>query len=528
MQLPKLGREIGAGGEGKVLEHLGDPGLVVKVYHSIRPKAYEKHLKSLSNLPDSFIKPLEVYSDSKGVQGFSMRYVNLNDYFLINNLFNKGFCTSNSITPQFKEKLLELMRKEIEGAHSLGVVIGDLNQYNVFFSLKGELVFVDTDSYKTQFQQHSGVLLDDIRDWTTPNIDEKTDAWSYDILYFWITTYCHPFKWVVPGNTESLEHRIKDGKSFLSSVKGMKIPPLYVPPVDPVLGQFQEIFKGRRYMVSADISYQQAPTVVKQQVKSSDLTIRELYTDVTQVYATFNQISIKTGNEWKLVVTDTPKVTREIVASQRTIFPSDSVGIYATYDKQVLYTGQGKTVQTFIQPSLYFADGSLLVVDYKQDMQWVYKLNAQLGGTIQHSMTPVFAKSMTFRGIPIQNFGKMRMANIPVGDYANLINVLEDAKDGHYTRNTLAVETKKARTTEYSLSCNGRFITSLNYLPHFGANGIGIFLPGDGYIEVISETTGMILAHFDVSFCTESSKLFTTASGILLLENNILYLLNTK
>ena len=50
--------------------------------------------------------------------------------------------------------MLKNLTKELQALHSLGIVIGDLNQYNLFFSKKAEILFVDVDSYQTKDNNH--------------------------------------------------------------------------------------------------------------------------------------------------------------------------------------------------------------------------------------------------------------------------------------------------------------------------------------------------------------------------------------
>lgn len=91
-------KEIAAGGEGRILEHPTIANRVIKIYHTPRSNGFAKHLETLAMLPDNFIKPIEIYYDGNNkVAGFDMLYVKLSDFWLFNNLFNKGFCNTNRI-----------------------------------------------------------------------------------------------------------------------------------------------------------------------------------------------------------------------------------------------------------------------------------------------------------------------------------------------------------------------------------------------------------------------------------------------
>lgn len=526
------GREIAAGGEGKIYEDPFIPNIVYKVYHKPRDTSFQNHLEKLSSLlSDRFVKPIDIYTDNRTKQtlGFSMSYVNFNDYWLFNNLFNKGFCTANNFDKPFKFQILTQLAKELVKLHDSKIVIGDLNQYNLFFNKKGDILFVDVDSYQTIDNQHSGVLLDDIRDWTTNDINDKTDIWAYDILAFWASTYCHPFKWVVPGNKEPLEMRVRSSKSYLSKIPGIKIPALYEPFNDGggIHEQFIEIFSGRRYIVNLDNVYTPVPIVIKHSMMSKDLSIRKLYDNVTEVYASHKYFSIRKGFQWKLVEALIPKITREVdVETCDELYPSDNSN-YAIRVGDTIYTPTRTWSATFIQPIFSYNDGSLIVVDYSNDMQWNFNINNQLAG-IDNTNQPVFAKSILKRSGLIQNFGSQKYISVPTLNRYSLVNINNQSKDAIYSRGYTGMEIKGKKNTLFKIRQEDtEIVAEFEYLPYFAVIAkTTILIPENGYIEVYYNLQPA--GRFDCSMCTRDSKLYYVESGILLFENNTLYLLNTK
>lgn len=534
------GKEIAAGGEGTIHEHPSDNNKVIKIYHKLRPAKFAKHLETLSKLPVPFVVPKTIFVDNTGkVIGFEMDYVDFNNYHLFNNLFNKGFCTSNNIDKAFKIKVLSKMKVVLELLHKNNITVGDLNQYNLFFNKSSEILFVDVDSYQTIDNQHSGVLLDDIRDWTTTDINDKTDVWAYDILAFWATTYCHPYKWVVPGNKESLELRVKTNRSILSSITGIKIPPLYDPPVDDALKQFKEIFTGRRYMVSFSGVHVPVSAVVKQVITSNSLTIRELYTNVAKINACYNKIGVKFigSDDWLLVETAIQKVTRQLSSigfSCYELYPSEKNFAYVEKNGnnyQLKSQLPGVYAMDFFEPVFVFDynDGFLTIIDTKNDKQFNYNLNNQLGG-IDNTITPVFAKSIIKRDGLIQNFGSQKYANIPFNNSYTLSKVPFGTKNVYSVRGFSAVEYRNQSRSEFIIqNMNGVKQKEFDYFPYFAVQGKSkvLFVPDDGCIDIYSFDLQFIM-RFDCSMCTRDSKLYATDSGIIMLESNTLYLLNTK
>lgn len=519
-------KQIAAGGEGVIYEY---GKKVLKVYHTPKPTKFENHLKSLGNLDNRFVKPQQIWYTNAGlVGGFEMDYVDFNKYLLFNNLFNKGYCTINGIDKKLKIKILESLKDAIEFAHNKGIIIGDLNQYNIFVKKDGSVLFCDVDSFATQHQPHSGVLLDEIRDWTTTSINKDTDIWAYNILSFWSTTHVHPFKWVCPGNNESLEQRVRQNKSILSKIQGIKIPALYEQPDAVVIPQYEENFKGRRYYVNFN-GVQTTNLVVNKQVTSTSMTIRELLTNVIKVRCSGNQLAVKTQTGWKLLETKFQGISREINLHPSNIddevFPGNEKCLVLQKDK--LYSIQGLE-QEFSNYYYYHNGNSLMIVDYNRDLQWNYNIDNQLAG-VEKSQTPVFAKSILFNGCPIQNFGNKKFLNIPVGKSYTMYEVPFGTKTALYSQGYCVTESVEKNKVKFTLMkpSNHKLESGieLDYLPHFCVKGDLIFIPEDGFIGIYKDWT--MITKLDCS-CTRNSLLFATNSGIVMLENQSLYLLNTK
>lgn len=536
----KHAKEIAAGGEGRILEHPSSKNKVVKIYHTARPAGFAKHLEALATLPKEFIKPIDIYYDSIGnVAGFDMAYVKLSDYWLFNNLFNKGFCNTNNIDNAFKVKVLEQLKESLIELHGLGLVVGDLNQYNLFFGKKGDLLFADVDSFQSQYNKHSGVLLDDIRDWTTPQINVSTDTYAFDILAFWASSFVHPFKWVAPGNNETMEQRVRNNKSILSSIAGIKIPPLYVAPTGYLLDQFKQVFGGRRFFIDFKGAVASVSTVIKQQVSSSSMNIREIMTEVLQVYASDRYITVKDKKGWNLIETMTLGVTRNTYHTD----DADLIAVYPCMDgwgamsknNQVILP-DGKKLD-FRDASFYYHNGSLAVLDYGTDVLYNFQLMAGKVVGINYSTIPVFAKSIIFRTVPIQNFGSAQYLNIAFDRSYKMVNTGKGIKDAFYCNDYYAGEFKLKTKTVYKIrnaSSQKAHEISLDYMPHFAVKTVKmdrllydlIFVPNNGCIDVYKDF--QLIQSMAVSNCTQDSQLYVTNAGILMLENKTLYLLNTK
>ncbi len=187
--------EIQRGGEGRILLLPAEKDKVVKIYHpGIKPisEARYKQLQKLDK--ELFLKPLDLIYLKSEIIGFVMEYAGAN-YFPISSLFNRSFCLRNAITDKYKSKIADKLIDAVKHAHFNGFVIGDLNQYNVLVDLSGNLKLIDIDSYETPGHKHTGVLLDDIRDYYYQGIvSMNSDYFALSVLLFYLFTYTHPFK----------------------------------------------------------------------------------------------------------------------------------------------------------------------------------------------------------------------------------------------------------------------------------------------------------------------------------------------
>lgn len=520
---------LAAGGEGSIMEHPVHSNQVVKIYHQPRPKKFEIHLWNLRGLPkDTFISPNEVvYNQQNEVVGFTMDYINFNDYWMFNKLYDKGFCNANNITLDYKVAVLNDLKNNLKHLHKNNIVIGDANPYNFcVHKVFPKVLFMDVDSYQTSTQKHSGVLLEDIRDFTTLDINEKTDSWSFDILAFWILSFVHPFRWVVKGLAKTLEQRVLDKQSILSNIPNVIIPKVYSPPTGNVLAQFKQIFNGSRFLVDLDGSTMPMNIVIPPPpVQSQSMNILELMTGVFKVNAAYKQVAVKAG-DWTLIDTKTQGHTKKlqvIIADE--VFPGNEN--YAILRGKTLSGVNGKEIY-FRRPLYNYMASSLAVIDYLDNTMYNYNIDNQIGGGIEVKTTDIFAKSVLFHDVPVQNLGGKSYLLVPDGSRYRSIPTSQGTKNSYVVDNYVLTESLKNKTVEYSIRnyvTNGASLI-FDYYPYFIVKGDMLFLPDDGFINVIQN--GHSILKLDATVCTRQSKLYNTGSGILLLENNVLYLCNSK
>lgn len=505
---------IASGGGGKIFD-IGN-NLVLKYFHIPESSVFEDHLESLKQLPNNFIKPVEIYKTGKKIVGYSMPFVDFNKYFLFNNLFNKNFCKNNKIDLNFKIQLLKSIKKDMEDLHSKNIVIGDHNQYNSFFNLKGEYVFVDTDSYQTSFQKHSGVLLEDIQDFLNP-ISFQSDMWSFSILSFWAMSHIHPFKWVLPGNKDTLEQRVRLKESILNKT-GIIIPPIYEKPSLTMEPQFKEIFNGRRFFLDFDNNSSVINIQIPSIVNSISMNIMHMMKDVYSIEGNSDFLIVK-SNEYHLLKLN-QKRSFSLMNSSKQRLVTNFEGKTVEIDENVVDT-------IFVKENRNFYFNNSLVSVSSEDELFCFDLNLQMAGLF-YSKQNTISKSIILRDSLIQDFGAQKYVIKPNKSASLLVPVKFTTKNAYLNGDYIMIEYLEKNKTKYSLiNVNTKTEIDLPYYAYFCQIGANIAIPNDGKIDIINEK-GSLIASLDINICTKTSKILNTTSGIVMLENNNLYLLNTK
>ena len=520
-------KSIAAGGEGTI--YTLNSKTVLKIYHTARPISFSSHLESLSKLTSEFIKPIDIFYYGNTVAGFTMDYVNLNDYYLFNNLFNKMFCTNNNVTKDLKIKILLNLKVSLQKIHDLNIQIGDLNQYNIFFNLKGEIKIIDIDSFQTPSHKHSNILLEDIQDYVNLGvINNRTDEYAFAVLSFWTLTHCHPYKWIVKNFAPSLAERVCKGLSFLN-VKDINYPKVWEEPVGDILNEFYDIFvsKSRKLLTLHNID-----SVTKQitvTLQSNALFIKELFNGVTNLIGNMNYIAINRNKRYEMLNCSQPKVVSIKLDSELELFPSTQ-GLVVGKSDSTLISNDKKFSTPLIDHYHSYHNGNLCILQYTEDIMYSYNLNNQIAD-IDHTNTVLYSKSIQLvNGYFIQNFGREKYLMVPNLNSFYLLKVPSNIKNVLLGENYIYLELKDKSPVHriYELKSNniGSSYIEFDQYVSFTEKGTLLFVPNDNTIDIYSNCT--LVSQLECPVCTKNSILKSTVSGILLLENSKLYLINKK
>jgi DNA-binding helix-hairpin-helix protein with protein kinase domain len=160
----KLGRELDAGGEGKIYSIIGEPRLVAKIYHKPAPERTAKLNVMLAHPPNdptrrqehiSIAWPTERVLDSQNrCVGFLMPYIDMNNSFPLLKLYNPQDRrkTMPGFTWRYLLRTARNFASVLAALHKRGYVVGDLNESNILVTSTALVTLVDCDSIQVQGQ----------------------------------------------------------------------------------------------------------------------------------------------------------------------------------------------------------------------------------------------------------------------------------------------------------------------------------------------------------------------------------------
>jgi len=549
-----LNREIARGGEGVVYEL--NSNTVAKIYHDgIIPITKEKFdfIKKLDK--NLFIAPQELLFDSKSrVIGFTMEYLN-SDFYPLSNIYVKSFCQSHSIDKKSKLKIIEQLIKAIKYAHDLNIVIGDLNCFNIMMNNSGDIKLIDTDSYQTPGNVHSGRMMDEIRDYLYQGkIDKNSDFFALSILAFNMLSFTHPFKGIHKKYLKISDRMIHKIPIFVSD-SDLKHPKCYEPIQDKnFMGQFERYYlRGERFLLSLTdvnpnlvvMAINKPSNVVK--YDKGDLIITNVFDgdDLKRVLTSDNHLIVETKNEFKLFNAR----NKGYVTMTDIILKKDYDKVYVGHKNILLkkgnelyvYNGKGKTTKL----NFKFADkyiekqfeDILLIVE--EDRMYKIFIDETITSNIKISAINVYGKGFQKNnGLMYNSGGGQNIFYNEAGKEIAVLNSPIRINDLYQDKNIGIVQYRENSEMKYKLfkiekmklNISGDEIEGFsNFAFRKNPDGEGfVFIPRDNKISIIRTQDFSEVSQMDCDLVSTESVIKNTNSGLILLEEGKVWLLNKK
>jgi len=535
--------EIARGGEGKIIDISSDK--VAKLYLPGIKSITEVKFNELFELKNNiFIKPEELlFDDRKKVIGFIMRKVPSNFYPLLS-VFNKNFCVREGISDKIKELIIQRIIDAVKFAHSKNIIIGDLNPYNILVNDIGMVYFLDVDSYETPSIKHSGILLDDIRDYLYGgDVTKNSDFFALSVLAFNGLTYTHPFKGICK-TMPKISDRMLNKKSVLNN-PDVIIPKCYEPITNPnLLIQFEKIFNnGERFIIDL-IGKVQQPVKVKKVViptiiKTNELVIHTLYTgNIINSYSNKDRLVLLNDKNQLLVYDVSLKGTFKLIQIKENVNTKNKFfvyknDIYSIVDNNLVDVLNDKIVISFNTNNLKSDLYNNILVIVTNDTMYKFYMDKRFGDNISYDITDVFGGRFNSLYSLYQNvsgntvlfyekkglnsaFLKYKIKNLHQTNNFGIIEVIENEKTCYkmfYIKN-LQVE---IFDTNY---------TSLRMFDYLNDNII--VMPEDDKLTLINSSNMQEIVSYQSGEIFENSVIHCTNGGIIAVNTDTVYFINKK
>lgn len=560
----KASNEIARGGEGRILTVSGDKRIALKIYHPGRTALDENRFNHLTKLDATyFVKPEELLWEGKSLVGFTMGLLS-KEYFVLQSLFDKNFCKNNNITLDIKMKVIRGMIAAMKSAHSLGIRIGDFNQYNIMVNVKGDVKFLDVDSYETPSHPHSGILLDEIRDYYYQGrVSQNSDYFALSILIFNMACYVHPFKGI-HARFKKISDRMLNKIPIFKKDPDLKLPNFYEPLKQPeLLKQFERMYMGAVERFIIDVDSQQIASIIAtsplakptlKKFEQDSLFIQEVLTDdIENIFSIGNRLLVRTSKNYMLYDCS----NKGYVTLLSTIAKSEwdhlflgsncMVGVKNNRLFLEAEKGSGKSFKEVTSVTItdntkfYQLDNVLFLL---KDGQLVkLNMNKVFGNLIDYTVESVLSESFNyFNGFFFRSGKNQLFFNAATNGLPDVlpmpINIAALYQVGKFGMvrymetkgKTTSVINKYFRVDDRKVLLSARDADDI-YQFAYQNDGKGegsIFQPYNGYIRIIRTNDFEESSRLKLDICTAQSTLRYTHSGVLLWEDDKLWLVNTR
>ena len=469
------------------------------------------------------------------------------NFFPLLSIFNKTFCTREGITNKIKEKIIERIIDAIKFAHNKGIIIGDLNPYNILVNEDGLVYFIDVDSYETPNFKHSGVLLDDIRDFLyNGDVNIKSDYFALSILSFNAMTYVHPFKGVcktIPKIGDRMIHKA----SILNKQANVIIPKCYEPLSNTFLiDQFERVFNlGERFVIDLlnkqpIVKINKPKPVINVVSKTNELMIHTLYLgNVLVSYASKERLVILNDNKQLIIYDVSLKGTYKEILKKENFDIKDKLFVYGTsiyslHGNDLVDLIENKTIITFngttkLKSNIF---NNILVV-VTEDTMYKFDLANKYNNTIQYETISIFGGRFSSYGGLFQNVSGNSVLFYEKGALNSAV-LKTKIKNLHQTGNFGLIETVENETITYKLLSIKNLqvqtydtnYSNMRFFDYINENIL--VMPSDDNLSFLRTEDMVPIVNFQCNEVSENSVIHCTNGGIIVVNEDSIYLINKK
>ncbi|RLD75239.1 MAG: hypothetical protein DRJ10_15650, partial [Bacteroidetes bacterium] len=528
-------------------------GKVAKIYHQGIKPITEQRFNELMKLDKSlFLTPQELLLQNGTIIGYTMEFAG-STFFPLSSCFSKNFCSRMKMSNQTIMKIAKSLIEAVKTAHKHNIIIGDLNQYNILVNEKADIKLIDTDSYKTTGFEHSGLLLDEIRDYLYQgNVSQRSDYFALSVLLFYLLTYTHPFKGIHQKVKKLADRMILKIPVFAKDPL-LKVPKCYYALQDKSLqNDFNRFYlQGERYMLSFSktvaLKASKAKVHVLKKFDERELIITPIIQNEKILNVRFESVSgyIETENQFVVYHADNKAyVSRKCKILKKeydAVFVTDNNILLRKSETLYHYKNDSDIVKItnfqFADDFILHQSGNVLILVGANQMYKLY-LDEIHNSSISIKRTEVFGPSFSHHNGLIQNSGGVQRIFYNTGKDIATVKTEKNIKMLFQQKNVgvvQLVENKKLANYYFKIKGLKQEISlkPIEQFTHFAymltENGEGfIFEPADNKINVIRTQDFTIVSEIKSNLFSAQTSLSYTKSGIIAWEDNAVYLINKK
>ena len=546
-------KEINRGGEGKIMLVENNPDIVAKIFHTPKENDFEKRMQFMKQLDENiFIIPKDLLFLKSTFTGYTMQYLD-DDYFPISTIFSKNFCTRNKIDNIFKTQIIKKLHRAVENAHQNNIVLGDLNQFNILINMKGDLKIIDTDSFATPVNSHSGILLEEIRDYFYNGlINKMSDYFAFSVIVFNLLTFVHPYKGI-HKRFKNLKDRMINRISIIESSPELKIPNFYNPISDNKLETlFKKIFIGGERFLIPITNSKISTTIAKPKLKATkisnkDISVKHILENVNITSTYFND-SLGYVETSSLFMIFSAK-NRGYLSLKYKINKQDFDSIFIGNENIILRKAHKlyhyKNEQEIIEiQNFYFGKNARLVqkenilIIFEKDKMFRLFIDEIFNSSIKSQRVEVFGKSFRIKTGLIQNNGSVKRIFYNSGKTLSVVKTDKNIKAINQIKNAgimQYIEYNKIVTDFFVIKenkivfagNNSLEISDFCYMQQSKTNGL-ILYPNNKFITMIRTEDFAVISEMKCEIINSRTILNYTKSGIIASDKNNLFLINSK
>lgn len=531
---------LSSGGEGTIYSL--NNGFVVKLYHNKSDALSQTKIDELSPLDGKlFVKPqIAVTGD---YNGYIMEELNLTDYYPIYSLYSPMFANKRSLPTDYKHKLAEKLIMGVKNAHDNGIVIGDLNPFNIMVNDQLDLKFIDVDSYQTKSYKHNDKLLEEVRDYYYNGIvSEDSDYFALSVMVFNLFTGMHPYKGIHKTYRDKLKDREINNISLLNEkeINNIKVPKFYTPISDTALkDMFYEIYQlNKRFLI--DMNGKHIDTVkFDAVVMSNELLIKELFSgNIKNVISSNKYIAIITDTEKRLYSAEGKGIimnagvvdkSENLILTDKNIY-SLRYGHLRHYN---LTNKQFEDITSLQLTNIYCAKQyeNILIVITKDDKMYTIYLDEIYMNNIKYTVSNVYHKSFIKINGLHEVLGKNSVifynTNNKLSTYIikeKIVDIMQNQNTGIYIVNYK----NKVKHFLFTINKYGDMKTKeIDDLYPYTSNDKFIILYSDDKLHFLDKETLNEVVAFETTGLDNYNISFTNG-GILAYSHNKVNVLNTR